>query len=486
MNWRLVIRIQWFVLLVLGMLMSFPLFWSIYYQGDDIYENAVAMSITLVVGMFIAVVFRSPNKLGVREGFCIVTLGWSVAALFGALPLYLSGEFGNYIDCVFEAMSGLTTTGATILRQIEGLPKGVLFWRSLLHWLGGMGIILLTIVILPALDVSYGQLYRAEVPGPTKDRIRPRIQDTAKILWFIYLGLTLLETLLLMIGGMSLYDALCHTFGTLATGGFSTRNASIAAFKSVYIEVVIMLFMYLAGINFALHFQLIRGRVFEFFKNREWQFYTAVLLVSIVIVSLNLFLSSTPQLVSYKQYSKALRDAAFQVVSITTTTGFCTANFDLWPSLSKLLLVCLMFFGGCAGSTGGGMKQVRIIIVFKQVWREIRRLMHPRAVFKIRLGLESVPDYVIRNVTAFVLVFIGLFVFVTLFLALRGYDMVTCFSASIATLGNIGPGLAKVGAIENYAFFDPYSKIVLTIAMMLGRLEIFSVLIFFANFFDRH
>lgn len=478
MNWRLIVRLQGYLLLVIGAFMVLPLGWSVHYGGDDFYAVFSGMSITLFIGLLLATLFRAPKKLGVREGFIIVSLGWIMAALFSALPFYIYGEMGGYVDCFFEAMSGLTTTGATILRDIEGLPRGLLFWRSLLHWLGGMGIVLLTIVVLPALGVSYGQLYRAEVPGPTKDRLSPRIQDTAKILWFIYLGLTALETALLMLGGMDLYNALCHTFGTLATGGFSTRGASIAAFQSVYIETVIIVFMYLAGINFALLFQFIRGRGRTLIANREWQFYTAVLLVAVAAVTVNLMFSADPSLTAYRHPGHALRQAAFQVVSITTTTGYGTADFNQWPPFSRLLLISLMFFGGCAGSTGGGMKQVRILVALKHSWREIQRLMHPRGVFTLRLGQNPIPDYVVRNVIAFVLIFIGLFAVVTLFLAARGYGIVTAFSAAIATMGNIGPGLARVGAVENYAFFDVPSKIVLTASMMLGRLEVFSVLIF--------
>ncbi|MDZ7821606.1 MAG: potassium transporter TrkG [Candidatus Marinimicrobia bacterium] len=392
---------------------------------------------------------------------------------FAALPFYFHGVFdGNFIDCFFETMSGFTTTGATVLTDIEALPKGLLFWRSLTHWLGGMGIILLAIIILPILGLSSMQLFRAEVPGPTKGKISPRIKNTAMILWLIYLGLSAAETLLLMAGGLDFYTALCHTFGTLATGGFSTSNQSIAGFDSVYIEMVILVFMFLAGTNFVLHFSLIRGHFGNIFRNREWRFYVSLLVISITFVTLNIIGSGQ----GYDLWT-SLRYASFQVVSITTTTGFVTADFELWPVFSKILLVLLMFVGGCAGSTGGGMKQVRIMIGLKFIAKEIRKLTYPKGFFSSKIGNEPVKENVLKNVIAFLLLFVVMFAAINPFLTFRGYDIVTSFAASIATLSNIGPGLASVGAVENYAFFDNISKLVLTFSMLLGRLELYSVLI---------
>ncbi|MCG8571890.1 MAG: TrkH family potassium uptake protein [Spirochaetes bacterium] len=486
MNLKTILKIQGFLLIILAGMMIFPLIFSFYYQSDDWSCLLISIGITLFAGLLLSISFKAESNIRTREGFIIVSLGWIFASLFGALPFFLYGSFGNYINCVFEAMSGFTTTGATILTNIEGQPKGLLFWRSMTHWLGGMGIILLTIAVLPIFGLTSGQLFNAEVPGPTKDRISPKIKDTAKILWMIYGGMTIIETALLMLGGMTLYDALCHTFGTLATGGFSTLNASVAGFNNLYIEIVIIFFMYLAGINFALHFQLINGNLKSFLTNREWIFYTSVLVVSILAIAFNVYFAEyTPEqlkldknLVDYSEnFGAALRVAAFQVVSITTTTGFCTANFDLWPSFSKILLILLMFLGGSSGSTGGGMKQIRIIIILKKVANEIKQLAHPKAVLAVKVGKEHIPDFVIKNVLAFFVLFVGFFAIITLFLCFMGYDIITSFSASIATLGNIGPGLAQVGAIENYAFFDPLSKIVLTFAMLLGRLEIYSILI---------
>ncbi len=473
MNWKAIFKILGIVLIVIAVSMCLPLLFSLYYGSGDAMALVWSILITLAVGLIMMLSFHSTKPLRTREGFVIVSLGWVFATIFGALPFYFQGVFdGNFVDCVFETMSGFTTTGATVLTNIEIVPKGILFWRSLTHWLGGMGIILLTIIILPALGLSSTQLFRAEVPGPTKDKISPKIKDTARILWLIYIGLTVMETVFLMFGGMDLYNALCHTFGTLATGGFSTLNASVAGFNSLYIEMVILVFMFLAGTNFALHFFLIQGRLKEVIKNREWQFYLSMVLIAILLITISIINSN----LGYNVGS-ALRYASFQVVSIVTTTGYCTANFELWPTFTKIILILLMFVGGCAGSTGGGMKQIRIMIGGKFVVKEIRKITYPNAVFSLKIGKDKVQESVMKNVIAFIILFIGLFAAINLFLTFRGYDIVTSFSASVATLSNIGPGLARVGAIENYAFFDNISKLVLSFSMLLGRLELFSVLI---------
>ncbi|WP_319371698.1 potassium transporter TrkG [uncultured Ilyobacter sp.] len=475
MNWKLIFKIQGLILVVVGAMMSIPLIFSFYYRSSDILSLSFSIFLTILVGVLFLFIFKSKKRIRAREGFASVSLGWIMASCFGALPFYLEGTMGSYINCVFESMSGFTTTGATILKDIEVLPKGVLFWRSLTHWLGGMGIILLTIAVLPMLGISPGQLYNAEVPGPIKGRLRPKIRDTAVILWLIYLSMTVIETILLMFGGMNLYDSLCHTFGTLGTGGFSTRNSSVGGFHSIYIEIVIIVFMYLSGINYTLHFYLIKGRFRNFLKNSEWRFYTSILFAAVIMISLNIYFAGP---VEYRgDYIKSLRDSAFQVVSITTTTGYVTADFNLWPSFSGLLLVLMMFFGGSAGSTGGGLKQIRVLIMIKHIYHEVEKMAYPRAVFSLKVGGDSIEERVVKNVVVFFILFMFFFGGITIFLALMGYDIVTCFSASIATLGNIGPGLSRVGAVENYSFFDPYSKVVLIFAMLLGRLEIFSVLI---------
>jgi trk system potassium uptake protein TrkH len=393
MNWKAVLKIQGILLLILSASMVFPLLFSLYYGSDDKAALILSITVTFTAGAIFTGFFNSDRALRPREGFVIVSLGWIFAALFGALPFFFYGTFGyNFIDCFFETMSGFTTTGATVLTDIETLPKGLLFWRSLTHWLGGMGIIMLTIAILPILGLSSSQLYRAEVPGPTKDKISPRIKDTAKILWYIYFGLTILQTSLLMIGKMSFYDALCHTFGTLATGGFSTLNSSVAGFDSLYIEIVIMIFMYLAGVNFALHFFLIKGRFKDFWGNREWRFYTLLLVIVIMIAASDIYGRNI-----YSEFFTCLRYASFQVISITTTTGFVSADFELWPHFSKVLLILLMFFGGCSGSTGGGMKQIRVMVILRFAVNELKKLTYPRGYFSLKIGNDPFGEYVVKN-----------------------------------------------------------------------------------------
>ncbi|MFA6618503.1 MAG: TrkH family potassium uptake protein [Candidatus Neomarinimicrobiota bacterium] len=479
MNWKAILKIQGIILIILAVSMCFPLLFSMYYASGDTLDLLWSIVITFVVGLVLTFSFNPTKPLRTREGFVIVSLGWISATLFGALPFFLNGVFdGNFVDCIFETMSGFTTTGATVITNIEIVPKGILFWRSLTHWLGGMGIILLAIIILPRIGLTSTQLFRAEVPGPTKDKISPKIKNTAMILWLIYIGLTALETILLMFGGMDFYTALCHSFGTMATGGFSTLNSSIAGFNSLYIEMVILVFMFLAGTNFTLHFFLIQGRLKEFVKNREWRFYLSMVLIAIILITLSILRSD----LNYN-LGQSLRYASFQVVSIITTTGYVTANFELWPTFTHILLILLMFAGGCAGSTAGGMKQTRIMISWRFVVQEIRKITYPKAIFSLKIGQDQIREHVLKNVLAFIILFVGLFAAIGLFLAFRGYDIVTSLSASIATLSNIGPGLARVGAIENFAFFDNISKIVLSFSMLLGRLELFSVIIMLHYFF---
>lgn len=495
MNWKTILRVQGLLLVVLSITMTFPLLFSIYYKSGDFFSIGISILIALAIGFPLVVFFKSgKQQIRTKEGFLIVGLGWLCAAAFGAMPYYIHGTFGTYIDCFFEAMSGFSTTGATILTNIEIQPKGLLFWRSMTHWLGGMGIILLTIALLPILGLSSGSLYNAEVPGPTKDRISPKIKDTAKILWIIYCGMTIAQTILLMFGGMNLFDALCHSFGTVATGGFSTLNSSVGGYNSLYIEIVIIIFMYFAGINFSLHYQLLIGNFKIFFKDKEWRFYTIILVSSIILISLNLFFTKYPlETLERNQdlkaissdFGESLRAASFQVVSIATTTGFITSNFDKWPDFSKLLLIFLMFIGGCSGSTAGGMKQARIMVVLKEIINEIRKIGNPKFTYSVKISKEYIPDYVVRNVVAFFCIYILFFGLVTLFLTSMGYDIITSFSASIATLGNVGPGLARVGAVENFAFFDQLSKIILSLSMIMGRLEFYSVLILIYTVFKK-
>lgn len=490
------------LLICLAGTMLFPLIIGIYYYvnagepKEDMWAFIYSTAITLCVGLILRFTIRAKEQdLGIREGFAIVALGWVVVALFGSFP-YLFGQvfqelgptpLSEFSFCYFESMSGFTTTGATVLTEIEHLFHAMLFWRSFSHWLGGMGIVVLAVAILPMLGVGGMQLFRAEAPGPQTDRLTPRIAQTAKLLWGVYILLSLLETLLLWIGGMTLFDSLCHTFGTMATGGFSTKNTSITHYNSIYIETVIIVFMFLAGTNFALHYRALRGDVISYFKDTEFRFYCGVILLSIIIISWSTVnFKNEDGIIPYNSVWDAIRHAGFQVLSITTTTGYGTADFEKWPYLSQFILITLMFYGGCAGSTGGGMKQLRFLLLIKQSGAEIKRLIFPHAVLPIRVNDRVVPSEVLTHVLGFFFFFIGIFAIVTCIMATLGLDLITAAGCTIATMANIGPGLGDVGPIDNYAHIATAGKFILSFCMLLGRLELYTVLILFSpNFWKK-
>jgi trk system potassium uptake protein TrkH len=432
---------------------------------------AVSAGIVTVCGLAMFLLTRGSVELSRRDGFAIVALGWVAASLFGALPFVLTGVIPDPVSAVFETMSGFTTTGASVLTDLETLPRGVLFWRAMTHFFGGMGVLVLCVAILPFLGVGGMQIYRAEMPGPSKDRLTPRIATTAKLLWGVYVLLCAAEASLLRLGGMSWFDAFCHAFATMATGGFSTRTASVAAFDSVYIEVVIIVFMFFAGTNFALNYRALRGQPLCFFRDPEFRFYLGAWLTATLVLVLNIHGTVYPSL------GEAVRAAFFQSTSIITTTGFCTEDFDRWPGASKVLLVLLMFVGGCAGSTGGGMKNMRVFVLLKKVLREVRLFMQPSAVLKIKMGRVSVTQEVISHISAFFIVFVLVFALGTLVMSFFTPDLQTAASSVIASLGNIGPGLGAVGAVQNYAAIPAAGKVFLTFCMLLGRLELYTVLI---------
>ena len=480
MNLILTLRILGALLLFLGATLFVPLPFALYY-GDGAWSAFVLSALICALVGFVLFRFnKSSPDLSFREGFAVVTFGWAIFACFGALPYLLSGAIASPLDAVFETMSGFTTTGSTILTDIEALPKSLLFWRALTHWLGGMGIIVLSLAILPMLGVGGMQLFKAEVPGPTADRLKPRIQDTAKMLWGVYFLLTVAEVVLLMFGDMSFFDAVCHAFATLATGGFSTRNASVAAYDSAYIDGVITLFMILAGANFALHFQLLRGRAVDVLRNEELRVYLAIVGVATALLMLFNWNADI-----YHGFGANLRYSVFQVASIMTTTGFGTADFELWPVINQYLLVLLMFVGGCAGSTGGGMKVARILLLFKHAQSQLFRLIHPRAVRLVKLGNRPVDKEVLQSILGFFALYIGIFVFSSVLVAATGTDLVTSGTAVIACLSNIGPGLGNVGPVDNFALIPAFGKFVLIFCMLMGRLELFTVLVLFFPSFWR-
>ncbi len=473
MRWRYILNLVGLMTLFLGLSMIFSLLVGLYYHDQSVWPLILSIGITIIVG-FLLFIFTRGSKtdfISHREGMAIVTIGWIVAGLFGALPFYIGGTFDLFVEAYFESVSGFTTTGSSVLTDIEVVPNGLLFWRSFIQWLGGMGIIVLSVAILPFLGVGGMQLYKAEVPSPVPDKLKPRIRDTSMILWKVYTLISLAQVVLLMIGGMSLFDSLCHTFTTMPTGGFSPKNASIAHYNSPFIDMVVIFFMLVAGINFALHFQFLRGKPLVFWRDSECRFFLITVAVFIAIVSFNVW---GPV---YRSIGEALRYGSFQVVSIITTTGYATADYEKWPAVSQLILLLCMFFGASAGSTGGGMKCLRVMLYFKYCYRELFSLIHPHAITQIKIGGQPVSGDVMRSVLGFMGLYTGLFVLSAIVLAWLGVDLITSIAAVAATLGNIGPGLGIVGPTDNFAQIPYLGKWLLIWCMLLGRLEIYTVII---------
>ena len=479
-NYRVIARFLAVLLLVVAGFMLTSVVWALL-DGETGTIGAFVWPVVALLPVAGGYLFVSHGKratLSTRDGFLMVSLGWVVVSLFGALPFTLSGAIPSYVDALFETMSGFTTTGASILTEIERLPRSILFWRSLSHWLGGMGIIVLTVAILPLLGVGGLQLIKAEAPGPKVDKLTPKVTETAKILWLTYIALSVAETVLLLFGGMNLFDALTHTFGTMATGGFSPRNASVGAYNSPYIDWVITVFMVGAGVNFVLYYKITAGRFTSVGRDGELRVYLSIFVVSSVVAAFVLR-------ESYGSFGEGLRYGAFQVASILTTTGYATADFAAWPYLAQIVLFTLMFVGGCSGSTGGGIKVVRVVTMIKQGWNEMRYLVYPRGVFMIRLSGERMRKDIVYAISGFVMLYVTILLITTMVVAAAGNDILTSLTTALATLGNIGPGFGAVGPTENYAFFPAWLKVYLTFVMMLGRLEIYTVLVLFTGRFWR-
>lgn len=476
MRWRLIVHIVGVLLVCIGLSMALALGFSLYYQDAGVWPLLDSMLITVLAGGTFALAgVRSSARapLTHREGMAATTLCWVAAAVFGGLPFWFSGVLPEAADFVFESTSGFTTTGASVISDVEAVPRGILFWRSLTHWMGGMGIIVLGLAILPFLGVGGMQLYKAEVPGPTPDKLKPRLKDTAMILWKVYVGFSIVEAVLLMAGGMDPFDSLCHTFGTMATGGFSTKNASIGHYNSVYIDTVVTGFMLIGGMNFALHFELLRGNPGAMWRDGEWRFFTGAVLVVTTLVVLDLFGTQTESL------GEAVRHASFTVTSIITTTGYATADFERWPTLAQCLLLMCMVIGGSVGSTGGSVKCMRIMVILKQSYNELIRLIHPRAVRQVKIGRQAVSQDVMGGIWGFMSLYLVLLVVSVLIVGSTGADLITSVSSVMACISNVGPGLGAVGPADNYFGMHPVSKWVLSLDMLLGRLEIYTVLILF-------
>jgi trk system potassium uptake protein TrkH len=473
MHWRFILKTIGVLIFFFGLTMVFPLIVGSYYHEQSVTALLESMAITVISGLLLYLVFRKDKAevINQREGMAIVAVGWTTVGLFGAIPFFLGDVYFTFTDAFFESVSGFTTTGASVLANIERLSKWLLFWRSFIQWLGGMGIIVLSVAILPFLGVGGMQLYKAEVPTPVPDKLKPRIRDTAMILWKVYALISLVQVILMLLGGMTLYDALCHTFTTMPTGGFSTKNASIAHYNSVYFDCVVIFFMLVAGINFSLHYQMLRGKTLAFWQDSECRFFIGAVVVLTLAVSLNIFGTV------YKTIGEAVRYGAFQVVSIVTTTGYVTADYEKWPAMSQLILLLCMFLGASAGSTGGGMKCLRIMLCFKYCYRELFSLVHPHSVSHIKIGGKPVPDDVMRSVLGFMALYVGLFALSSVMLAGLGVDFMTAVTAVASAIGNVGPGFGMVGPVDNYAQIPVLGKWLLIWCMLLGRLEIFTVII---------
>ncbi|MGN0982512.1 MAG: TrkH family potassium uptake protein [Candidatus Limivicinus sp.] len=472
MNRRMICRVLGFILLCLTALLVLPTVAGLCY-GESVSHFLITMAISGMAGFLLTRVRPYSDVIYAKDGFVVVSLGWILMSMIGALPFVLSGDIPHYIDALFETVSGFTTTGASILDDIEGLSRGCMFWRSFTHWIGGMGVLVFILAVLPMSGEHSMHIMRAEVPGPTVGKLVPRASQTAKILYLIYVAMTVLEMLLLLLGGMNFYDALLHAFATAGTGGFSTRAASIAAFDSVYLEMVIAVFMVLFGVNFNLYFLLLIGRWKDALKSEELRWYLGIIAASVMAIALGISKM-------YGGIATGLRHAFFYVASITSSTGFGTVDFVTWPEYCKWIIVMLMFCGACAGSTGGGIKTSRVIILFKNVACEIRQMVHPRAVTRVQLDGKRVDAAGLKAVSTFFTSFMLLLIVGSFLISLDGYDMATNFSAVLSSLSNIGPGMSLIGPTGNYNIFSYGSKLVLTITMLIGRLEIFPILILFS------
>lgn len=480
MNYRMILKSLGSVLCIEAACMLPSLLVAFIYQEGDALSFIVSMLIMAIIGFGLQIIKTPISTIYARDGFAIVALGWILVSAFGALPFVLSGAIPSVMDAFFESASGFSTTGSSILRDIESLPKGILFWRSFTHWLGGMGVLILMIAILPSVKANTLHIMKAESPGPSPGKFVPKISQTAKILYIIYIVLTIIQIVFLLGGGMSLYDSLIHTFGTAGTGGFSNKNTSIAAYGSVYIEVVITIFMLLFGVNFTLYYMTFKRNIKAVLKDEELRFYFGVVAVSIILIVLDIHKTVYPSI------AESIRYAAFQVSSIITTTGYMTADFNLWPVFSQAILVLLMFIGASASSTGGGLKCIRILLLFKIIKREITRINHPRAVQTVKINGRIVEEETLFSVMAFFFFSMLITAVSVLIVLLEGKDIITSVTAVITSINNVGPGLGLVGPTGNFADLSILSKGVLSVCMIIGRLEIYPImLLFLPSFWKR-
>ncbi len=460
---------------VLAVFLLIPTVYAFILGTNDFHGFLYALIIAAVAGGLLAAIPKSKHSLKYRDSYALVTFGWLSAGFIGCLPYYFSNAIPGFTDAYFESISGFTTTGSSILTNIEALHPATLFWRSLTQWLGGMGIIVFALAIIPYLNIGGMGIFQAEVPGPTAEKLTPRIQDTAKVLWMVYLIFTVVLTLLLWLGGMTVFDAICHSFTAMSTGGFSTKNNSVAGFNSPYIEWVLIIFMIIAGINFALHYRfLFKGlKVKTYTRDPELNFYFLIILFCIVTMSANIFIQQGGDTI------KVIRDVFFSVSSILTTTGYGTADYELWPMYSQFILLFIMIMGGCAGSTAGGIKSVRLMLVFKYMYTEALKLLHPNLIRTVKMRNSVLDRNVLANILGFIFIYAAVMVVSILLVSFEINDMVTAIGSVIASLSNIGPGFGTVGPTENYAHLGIFTKWILSLDMVMGRLEILTILILF-------
>lgn len=486
LNYKAITKIIGSIILIIAISMIPSFLVSLFYSENEAATAFIkSMVPMLVIGVILTLGFKPESlNLKLRDGFAIVALCWLLASLLGSMPFMISGYIPRFADAFFETASGFSTTGSTILTDVEILPKGLLFWRSFTHWLGGMGILVFAIALLPNLGIAGHRIAKAETTGPTLGKLMPKMSDTAKILYIIYMVFTILETLLLLFGGMNLVDALIHTFGSVGTGGFSNYNDSVGHFNSTYIDMVISFFMILCGVNFTLFYLIIKKHIKEFFSDAELKGYFIILIGSVILIAFNLWHTKT-----YSSIGESLRFSIFQTSSIMSTTGYATDNFDLWPSFSKMILFFLMFVGGCSSSTTGCIKVVRIVVLSKLIKRGIALRLHPHAVISVKMDGKAISADTVSSITSFIFLYLTIFVFGSIVISWDNFDLITNLSAMASCLGNVGPGFSLVGPALNFSIFSEPIKIFLAFVMLAGRLELFTIILLFTPSFwnpDKH
>ncbi|MEO1258763.1 MAG: potassium transporter TrkG [Bacteroidota bacterium] len=477
-NFKQIARVLAVLQMLIGGLMLTALPFSFYYGSNDEMAFIKSVGVCWLAGMVFYFFSKTEDQsLNKREGYLIVALGWLTMVTFGTLPYLFSGEMGTVTNAFFETMSGMTTTGATVLTDIEVVPKGILFWRSMTQWIGGMGIIVLTVAIFPLLGIGGIELFSAEAPGPTSDKIHPRIQETAKRLWLIYVSLTAVLMVILKLAGMSFYDAINHALTTMATGGFSTKNASMAAYDTPAIQYPIILFMFLAGTNYTVTYLAIKGKFEKVWKNDEFKFYLFIVMALGMVVSLAVYYATD------QGFEKSFRDSLFQIVSVMTTTGYVSADYTAWRNWLTMLFFMLLFVGASAGSTSGGIKLIRHLVFLKNSVLEFKRLVHPRAILPLKLNGRVVAPRIMTHIIIFLLVYLFWFVVGSVIMSMMGYDFMTSVGSVATSLGNVGPAIGKVGPVDNFAWLSDGAKWFLSFLMLLGRLELFTILVLMSPYF---